>query len=223
MKENVESDDKVDMKEYEKTEKILNAHATAISRILGLAANFGQEGRVTESVVVLNSQPPDLYGLRKDHKVLEIEEKHSEDVRDRIEDTMNSANSLQNEINENGSEMELVNNPEAQVGGKSNPNRVQTKPKISDHGYDDLENNPSSSEDIRDAEKMKAKKKGPKLRPVVGANKASSRPTSHILSKVIYKVIEILGKKIRTSCESTEEMMFEIEEVNKKLDENDDI
>ena len=65
--------------------------------------------------------------------------------------------------------------------------------------------------------------KGPKLRPVVGANKASSRPMSHILSRVIYKVPEIIGRKIRTSCESTKEMMFEIEEVNKNLKEGEDI
>ena len=67
------------------------------------------------------------------------------------------------------------------------------------------------------------KRRGPKLRPVVGANKASSRPLSHILSRVIYKVSEIIGRRIRTNCESTEEMIFEIEEVNKSTMENEDI
>ena len=68
MKEHIEDDEKVTMKEYEKNEKIFNAHTSSLSRILGLGTNLGHEGRVKEAVVVFNSHPPDLYGLRKDHK-----------------------------------------------------------------------------------------------------------------------------------------------------------
>ena len=81
---------------------------------------------------------------------------------------------------------------------------------------DDLANNLKNSS----TSNVKSKKRGPKLRPVVGANKASSKPLSHILSRVIYKVSEILGRKIRTNCESTEEMICEIEEVNRDMKEN---
>ena len=85
-------------------------------------------------------------------------------------------------------------------------------------GDDDLENNPNKNENG-----VKKKMKGPKLRPVVGANRASSRPTSHILSKVIYKVCGIIGRTVKTNCESTEEMIVEIENVNKVIEENEDI
>ena len=67
MKEHVKNDEIVTMKEYEKTEKFLNAHATSLSKILDLGTDHGHEGRVKETVVVLNSHPSDLYGLRKGH------------------------------------------------------------------------------------------------------------------------------------------------------------
>ena len=102
---------------------------------------------------------------------------------------------------------------EKKIGGISYPANNQTKEDGLVEGEDDLANNLTK----------KMKIKGPKLRPVVGAYRASSRPMSHILSKVIYKVSEIIGRKIRTNCESTEEMIFEIEEVNKSIKENEEI
>ena len=83
---------------------------------------------------------------------------------------------------------------EWQIGGKSNLVNSKNKNEKKAGGTDDLANNLSKSkyvvenEENNDTEKMNNKKKGPKLGPVVGANKSSSRPTSHILSRLIYKV-----------------------------------
>lgn len=221
MEEHVEKDEVVSMKEYEKTEKVLNATAIALSRILGLGANYGQEGRVKETVVVLNSHPPDLYGLRKDHKEQKDKVEVSEDVRKEVGEAINPANCPENKRNVVGGELDLANNPIVQlrlnneeIRGKSNPEL--NHPKNSVYVRDYLENNQNKKE-------FKKIKKGPKLRPVVGANKASSRPTSHILSKVIYKLCEIIGRTSKTNCESTEEMIAEIENVNKGIEENEDI
>ena len=224
------------MKDYEKTEKFLNAHATSLSKILNLGADHGHEGRVRETVVVLNSHPPNLYGLRKDHKENKIAERvENSEVREMIGDTINPANYLtENEI-EVGGRVGLANNQnnklrlikEWQIGGKSNLVNSKNKNEKKAGGTDDLANNLSKSKNVveneenNDAEKMNNKKKGPKLRPVVGANKSSSRPTSHILSRVIYKVTEIIGRYITTSCESTEEMIDEIEKVNMNMKENE--
>ena len=112
MKEHV--DEIVSMKDYEKTERILNATAISLSRILRLGTDYGHEGRVTEAVVVLNSHPPDLYGLRKDHKVLENDEKRSEEIREKIGVNTNPANNLEKE-NEAGGRLELENNPEVEL------------------------------------------------------------------------------------------------------------
>ena len=95
MEEHVENDEKVSMKEYAKNEKLFNAHASSLSRILGLGTNFGHEHRIKEAVVVLNSHPPDLYGLRKDHKEEKVE-KVFEEGRNEIEVTNNPANCLKN-------------------------------------------------------------------------------------------------------------------------------
>ena len=172
-----------------------------------------------------------MYGLRKDHKEQKTEKKRSEEIREEIGEALNPVNSLENKRNKDGGRKELANNPEVQlrmVGGISNPANNQTKDKCLGEGGDDLANNLNINyEELGDTDKNIGeniiKKKGPKLRPVVGANKASSRPISHILSRVINKVSEIIGRTIRTSCESTEEMMFEIEEVNKDIEVGDDI
>ena len=222
MEEHIKKDEKVTIKDYEKTEKVLNAHATALSRILGLGTDYGHEGRVTEAVVVLNSHPPDLYGLRKDHKEEKGSLKDSEVVREEIGGAMNPANCLENETDKVGGRVGLENNQKSQLGfqtgGINNPVNSQNKQINSDGGEDDLANSLSESRT-----RAEIKKKGPKLRPVVGANKASSRPMSHILSRVIYKVSEIIGRKIETNCESTEEMIFEIEEVNQNMKDSEDI
>ena len=66
-----------------------------------------------------------------------------------------------------------------QIGGKSNLANSQAKPKRAAGGYDDLANKLLKSErvkdrnEINDAHKSIGKSKGPKLRPIVGAHKAS--------------------------------------------------
>ena len=153
---------------------------------------------------------------------------------------MNPANYLRNNENKDGGNVGLANNHSdelryscvRQVGGKSNLANSQAKPKRAAGGYDDLANKLLKSERVKDRNEMNdiddthkniVKSKGPKLRPIVGAHKASSRPTSHILSRVIKKVSEIIGRNINTNCESTEEMIAEIEKVNEDMKENEDV
>ena len=149
IEEHIKKDEKVTIKDYEKTEKVLNAHATALSRILGLGTDYGHEGRVTEAVVVLNSHPPDLYGLRKDHKEEKGSLKDSEVVREEIGGAMNPANCLENETDKVGGRVGLENNQKSQLGfqtgGINNPVNSQNKQINSDGGEDDLANSLSES------------------------------------------------------------------------------
>ena len=147
MREHVEKDDKVTMKEYEKTEKVLNATAICLSRILGLGTAFGQEGRVTEAVVVLNSHPPDLYGLRKDHKETKnnIEVEESEDIKEKVGGIMNPANCLKKKENKVGGRVSFANNLDdkelrfsEEFGGKSSLANSQTKYEKEAEGNDDV-------------------------------------------------------------------------------------
>ena len=233
MKEHVENDEIVGMKEYEKVERNHNAHAAFLSRIFGIGADHGHEGRVKEAVVVLNSHPPDLYGLRKDHKELEVKARVSEESKEMIGDAIDPANCLSNVDKENevGGKVDLANNPVKNkdrevIGGRSQPvnNQNENENLIEEDGS--LANNQAEEEICEIKEKEiheKSRTRGPKLRPVVGANKASSRPISHILSKVLYKVTEVIGRKVVSNCESTEEMICEIENVNEKLEDKESI
>ena len=47
-------------------------------------------------LVVLNSQPPNLYGLRKDHKESKSKKNESEESKEEFEETMIPANCLEN-------------------------------------------------------------------------------------------------------------------------------
>ena len=80
MEEHVEKDEIISMKDYNKTEKVLNAHGTSLLRILGLRVYFGKEGQMKESITVQNSHRPDLYGLRKDHKEEDVSEENCEEI-----------------------------------------------------------------------------------------------------------------------------------------------
>ena len=64
MKPHLEGTVESSEEEYEKTEKLLNAHMQNWGRIV----KFGK--RVTQNFITENNEIPPLYGLRKDHKIV---------------------------------------------------------------------------------------------------------------------------------------------------------
>ena len=58
------------------TEKELNARAVSWGRILGVGAEWGHEDPVKQSLISTSSYPPPIYGLPKDHKVVQEGDEH---------------------------------------------------------------------------------------------------------------------------------------------------
>jgi hypothetical protein len=115
MKEHVDKDETVGMKVYEKTERIINAHALSLSKILGLGTDYGHEFRIKEALVVLNSHPPNLYGVRKDQKEDKIKNKGIEESKEEDGET-NPVNCLNYGGNEVGGRFDLANSLKTQLG-----------------------------------------------------------------------------------------------------------
>ena len=61
----------VDIDEVERIEREMNARAKVWARILDIGGSWNHGERVKQAVVSASSQPPPIYGLSKDHKVIE--------------------------------------------------------------------------------------------------------------------------------------------------------
>ena len=63
--------EEVDIGEVESIEENLNARAKSWARILTISGTWNHSERVKEAVTLASGKPPPIYGIPKDHKLIE--------------------------------------------------------------------------------------------------------------------------------------------------------
>ena len=75
MSKHTKNDKKLSQREIEKMEKELNGHAIMYARFLKMGKKWNHEDRIKQAITNDNGPIPQMFGLRKDHKITPPEKK----------------------------------------------------------------------------------------------------------------------------------------------------